>query len=55
MEAVLRNIKNVLVYIDDLLVHTATHDEHLPVLEKVFECLHKNHLMVNLDKCIFGN
>jgi hypothetical protein len=35
MEAVLRNIKNVLVYIDDLLVHTASHEEHLVVLEKV--------------------
>ncbi len=37
MEAVLRDIKNVLVYINDLLVHTATHDHHLDVLEKVFE------------------
>jgi hypothetical protein len=37
MEAVLRNIKNVLVYINDFLVHTATHEEHLMVLEKVFE------------------
>ena len=35
MEAVLRNIKNVLVYIDDLLVHTDSHEEHLVVLEKV--------------------
>jgi hypothetical protein len=25
----LRNINNVLVYIDDLLIHTATHEEHL--------------------------
>jgi len=29
METVLRNINNVLVYIDDVLLHTATHDEHL--------------------------
>jgi hypothetical protein len=36
MEAVLRNIKNVLVYIDDLLVHTATHEEHLNMLENIF-------------------
>jgi Reverse transcriptase (RNA-dependent DNA polymerase) len=55
METVLRNIKNVLVYIDDVLLHTATHDEHLQVLEKVFERLHQNHLKVNLDKCVFGN
>jgi hypothetical protein len=29
MEMVLRNINNVLVYIDDVLLHTATHEEHL--------------------------
>ena len=29
METVLRNINNVLVYIDDVLLHTATHEEHL--------------------------
>jgi Reverse transcriptase (RNA-dependent DNA polymerase) len=46
METVVRNINNVLVYIDD---------EHLHVLEKVFERLHQNHLKVNLDKCVFGN
>jgi hypothetical protein len=55
MDAVLRNIENVLVYIDDLLMQTATHDEHLNVLEKVFERLHANHLKVNLEKCVFGN
>ncbi len=48
MEAVLRNIKNVLVYIDDLLIHTATHEEHLKVLEQVFERLHQNHLKMGL-------
>jgi len=25
------------------------------MLEKVFECLHQNHLKLNLEKCIFGN
>jgi Reverse transcriptase (RNA-dependent DNA polymerase) len=54
MEAVLHKVKNVLVYIDDLLVHRAKHDEHLAVLEKVFEWLLKNHLKVNLEKCVFG-
>jgi hypothetical protein len=29
METVHRNIINVLVYIDDVLLHTASHDEHL--------------------------
>jgi hypothetical protein len=54
-ETVLRNMNNVLVYVDNILLHTPTHDEHLKVLEKVFECLHQNHLKVNLEKCVFGN
>ncbi len=44
METVLRNINNVLILIDDVLLHMATHEEHLKVLEKVFERLHQNHL-----------
>jgi hypothetical protein len=36
-ETVLRNINDVLVYIDDVLLHTATHEEHLIVWEKVFK------------------
>jgi hypothetical protein len=55
MEMVLQNINNVLVYIDDVLLHSATHDEHLKMLEKVFERSHQNHLKVNLEKCVFGN
>jgi hypothetical protein len=35
MEGVLRNISNVIVYIDDLLVHTKTHKDHLKVREHI--------------------
>jgi hypothetical protein len=55
MEGVLRNIPNVLVCIDDLLVHTDTHEKHLQVLDQVLSKLHKNHLKINLEKCVFGN
>ncbi len=37
METVLRNINNVLVYIDDILLHTATHDKHLKSAGKSFQ------------------
>jgi len=37
MEGVLRNISNVIVYINDLLIHTKTHEEHIRVLEQVLE------------------
>jgi hypothetical protein len=55
MEGVLRDIPNVLVYINDLLVHMDTHEKHLEVVDKVLARLHKNHLKINLEKYVFGN
>jgi hypothetical protein len=37
MEGVLQNLQNVIVYIDDFLVHSDTHDRHLQILEQVLE------------------
>jgi hypothetical protein len=55
MEGVLPDIENVLVYINNLLVHTDMHEKNLEVLDQVLVRLHKNHLKTNLDKCVFGN
>jgi hypothetical protein len=52
MEGVLRNTSNI---IDDLLVHTQTHDEHLRVHDQVLDRLQTYNLKINLDKCFFGN
>ncbi len=54
MERVLPNLHNVIVYIDNLLVHSDTHERHLQILEQVLDQLCQNHLKINLDKCIFG-
>jgi Reverse transcriptase (RNA-dependent DNA polymerase) len=54
-KGVLRNISNVIVYIDDLPVHMQTHEDHLKVLEQGLDRLHTNNLKINLDKCFFGN
>jgi hypothetical protein len=50
MEGVLRDINNVIVYIDNLLVHTDTHEKHRDVLDQAIACQHKNYLKINLDK-----
>jgi hypothetical protein len=55
MEGVLCNLQNVIVYIDNLLVHSDTHEKTLQILEQVLDRLLQNHLKKSLDKCILGN
>ena len=55
MEMILDTIKNVIVYIDDVLIHSKIHDQHLESLEAVFQRFQKYGMKINLDKCFFGN
>jgi hypothetical protein len=55
MEQVLRGLSHILIYIDDVLIHTNTHEKHLEALEQVLLRLHQHHLKINLDKCLFGD
>ena len=55
MESVMEGIQKVIVYIDDLLIHSQTHEEHLLTLKSVFDRLLENGLKINLEKCVFGN
>jgi hypothetical protein len=55
MEQVLPGLQNILIYIDDVLIHTDTHEKHLEALEQVLMRLLQHHLKINLDKCLFGD
>ncbi len=55
MEQVLRGLGHILIYIDNVLIHTDTHEKHLEALEQVLMRLHQHHLKINLDKCLFGD
>jgi hypothetical protein len=55
MEKVVQGIQNVLVYIDDLLLHSGHHPEHLKLLDEVLFRLVHNGIKMNLKKCIFGS
>jgi len=44
MEGVLRNLQNMIFYIDDLLIHSDTHEWHLQTLEQVLQRLQQSHL-----------
>ena len=43
-----------LTYIDDVLCHAKSHEEHLQVLENVFLRLRKYGLKLNVAKSSFG-
>ena len=55
MEKAMEGIEACIVYIDDLLIHSNTHQKHLVILDKVMCRLVNNGLKINLDKCFFGN
>ena len=55
MEAAMLGIAKVIVYIDDLLIHSSSHEEQLASLSAVLGRLVHHGLKINLDKCVFGN
>jgi len=55
VEAVVQGLQNVIVYIDDLIVHSNSHEDHLKILDQLFARLKAHNLKVNLKKCVFGS
>jgi hypothetical protein len=55
VELVVKGISNVVIYIDDLIIHLQTHDQHLKSLDEAFMRLAAHNLRVNLKKCVFGS
>ena len=46
---------SIIVYIDNVIIHTAAHEHHLQVLDQVLARLELHQLKINLAKCFFGN
>lgn len=44
----------VVVYLDDILIYSASHEEHLEHVKKVLEVLRENKLYAKPEKCAFG-
>ena len=51
MEVVMRDLENVITYIDDCLVHSRTHADHVVHLEAAIKRLRLHGLKLNPDKC----
>jgi len=45
--------KFVVVYLDDILIYSRTLEEHKEHVKAVLKALKENHLLVNLEKCLF--
>ena len=54
MKNLLKGMKNVEFYGDDILVHTRTWDEHLKTLRELFRRLAGAGMTIRPSKCIFG-
>ena len=54
MDRVLRGLSFAYGYVDDVLIASATPEEHLKHLRMVFECLSRYGIVINPNKCIFG-
>ncbi|XP_025158061.1 uncharacterized protein LOC112589349 [Harpegnathos saltator] len=54
MDLVLRNLRFVRCYLNDLLVLSKSHEQHIEHLQLLFAALSQAQLSINLDKCMFG-
>jgi hypothetical protein len=55
IEQVVKGIPNVVVYIDNLIIHSKMQKDHFRSLDTVFTRLAAHDLRVNLKKCVFGS
>ena len=54
MDHVVRGLEDVIAYIDDVLAHSKSHEEHLQCLERLFLRFRKFNLKMQPGKSIFG-
>jgi hypothetical protein len=54
MDVLLADTKNVLTYIDDVLVHSRSYEEHLKHLSAAIDKIGAANLQLNPKKCVFG-
>jgi hypothetical protein len=55
MDVLLLDAENVLTYIDDVLVHSRSHEEHLKRLSAAIDKIGAANLRLNPKKCVFGS
>ncbi|KAG0436055.1 Retrovirus-related Pol polyprotein from transposon [Dictyocoela muelleri] len=54
MNKVLKDVKNVHIYLNDILVYTSNMEEHIKTLSIIFERIRNNNMSINFEKSKFG-
>lgn len=54
IDTALRGLDFCYPYVDDILIASSTHEQHVEHLRAVFDRLHKYGLSINYAKCVFG-
>jgi hypothetical protein len=53
MDTIMEGASNVIMYVDDVLIHSATHEAHIVHIRHTIQRTHKAALAQNPQKCIF--
>ena len=54
MDLIMSDASNIITYIDDVLVHSASHEDHVTHIKTALSRLRAAHLRLNAKKCTFG-
>jgi hypothetical protein len=55
MDTIMEGASNVIMYVEDVHIHSATHEVHIAHLRHTIQRTHKAGLALNPKKCIFGS
>ena len=55
LRRILKSVSGVEIFMDDILVHSPTWEEHVETLRKVFEVFHEYRISVKPSKCELGS
>jgi hypothetical protein len=55
MDTIMEGASNIITYVDDMLIHSATHEAHIAHLRHAIQRTHTDGLALSPKKCIFGS
>jgi hypothetical protein len=55
MDTIMEGASNIITFVDNVLINSATHEAHIAHLRPAIQRTHKAGLVLNPNKCIFGS